>query len=194
MGVADFGDFPVAGLPADIPEVVVIPPGEARIMSLDGQTLFGPYPVLGDGSGGPPTIGDFDNDGQAEFALASKGAYQVFDLECAADPLPEKCSQAGILWWEVSQDYSSSKTGSSIFDFEGDGKAEAVYADECFVRVYDGATGEVLFSRSRTSCTWNENPVIADTDGDFKAEIVVGSNTNCAISCPSLDPVYRART
>ena len=191
VAVADFGDFPVDGLPAQIPEVVVISPGKARLMRLDGSTIFGPYNLVGGGNGGPPTIGDFDNDGVPEFALASKGAYQVFDLECAASPLPAKCAQAGILWWRSSQDYSSSKTGSSIFDFEGDGQAEAIYADECFTRVYDGQTGEVLFSRSRSSCTWYENPVVADTDSDFRAEILVGSNTNCNVSCPSLDPVFK---
>ena len=191
VAVADFGDFPVDGLPAQIPEVVVISPGKARLMRVDGSTIFGPYNVIGGGTGGPPTIGDFDNDGVPEFALASKGAYQVFDLECAASPLPAKCAQAGVLWWRSSQDYSSSKTGSSIFDFEGDGQAEAIYADECFTRVYDGQTGEVLFSRSRSSCTWYENPVVADTDADFRAEILVGSNTNCNVSCPSLDPVFK---
>jgi hypothetical protein len=84
-----------------------------------------------------------------------------------------------VLWSRPSQDQSSNVTGSSIFDFEGDGIAEAVYADECFVRVYDGRTGDVLFSQSHSSCTWYENPVVADVDGDFNAEIVIGSNWNC---------------
>ncbi len=191
VAVADFGDFPVAGLPAGIPEVVVASPGQVRVMRLDGVTVFGPYPVAGGGDGGPPTVGDFDNDGSPEVALASKGAYQVFDLECAADPLPAFCESGGRRWSRVSQDYSSSRTGSSVFDFEGDGKAEGVYADECFLRVYEGATGEVLYSRPRSSCTWNENPVIADVDGDYRSEILVGSNENCEITCPGVDPVYK---
>ena len=58
-------------------------------------------------------------------------------------------------------------------------RAEVVYGDECFTRVYDGLTGKVLYSRYRTSCTWYENPVIADVDADFNAEIVSTSNTNC---------------
>ena len=41
-------------------------------------------------------------------------------------------------------------------------KDYAVYGDECFTRVYDGVTGKVLYSRFRTSCTWYENPVVAD--------------------------------
>ena len=72
-------------------------------------------------------------------------------------------------------------------------RQEVVYADECFARVYDGASGEVLFSQHHSSCTWYENPVVADVDGDFRAEIVVGSNFNCGsasegIRCPGVGP------
>ena len=178
VAIADFGDFPVEGVPQPAPEVAVVSEGTARIMDLSGKTLFGPYNIQGGGTGAPPTIGDFDQDGVPEFALAAKGAYQVFDLDCAPQPLPEFCTSPGIRWWRTSQDFSSSITGSSV------------YADECFLRVYDGDSGNVVFSRSRSSCTWNENPIIADTDADFRAEIIVGSNTNCDISCPALDPVF----
>jgi hypothetical protein len=37
----------------------------------------------------------------------------------------------------------------------------------------------VLFSQYHSSCTWLENPVVADVDGDFRAELVVPSNTAC---------------
>ncbi len=122
-------------------------------------------------------------------AAAGKGAYTVFDPECV-EPLPAGCTSVGVRWTRPSQDYSSSVTGSSVFDFEGDGTAEAVYGDECFTRVYDGLTGQVLSSGPRSSCTWHENPIVADVDGDFRSEIVVGSNTNCGIGCPALDPIH----
>jgi hypothetical protein len=64
-------------------------------------------------------------------------------------------------------------TGSSVFDFNGDGQAEVVYRDECFVRVYDGKTGKVLYSSPASSGTGFEYPIIADVDGDFATEIVV---------------------
>jgi len=32
--------------------------------------------------------------------------------------------------------------------------------------------------------------VIADVDADFNAEIVTTSNTNCAIACPEIDPIF----
>jgi hypothetical protein len=39
----------------------------------------------------------------------------------------------------------------------------------------------------RSSCTWYENPIVADVNGDFKSELVVPSNANCdiGIACTS---------
>jgi hypothetical protein len=47
-----------------------------------------------------------------------------------------------------------------------------------------------LFSQHHTSCTWYEYPVIADTDGDLRSEIVIPSNSNCAVTCPAVDPIH----
>lgn len=197
--VADFGTFgpdPSADDRATldgIAEVVAIARGTATVYAVDGRILFGPLALPGTGFGGAPTIADFDGDGRAEFAAANGTAYSVFDLDCTDPPDPSTCptmSTDGVLWSQPSQDKSSNRTGSSVFDFEGDGIAEVVYADECFTRVYDGRNGDVVYSRYRTSCTWYENPVIADTDADFGAEIVVGSNTNCRVTCPAVDPIF----
>jgi hypothetical protein len=180
--IADFGDFPGDNeWPPETPEVAVIRSGAARVQTLDGTVVFGPVSLPGGGTGGPPTIGDFDGDGRPELASAGANAYSVFDLDCVGTPvgLCATGSTDGVLWSQPSQDQTSNVTGSSIFDFEGDGRAEAVYGDECFIRVYDGPTGDVLFSQARSSCTWYENPVIADLDGDFNAEIVIGDNYNC---------------
>jgi hypothetical protein len=182
VAIADFGAFPgTNSWPATTPEVVVISSGAARVQTLDGSIVFGPVTLPGGGTGGPPTIGDFDGDGRAECASAGASAYSVFDLDCMGTAVGA-CgtgSTTGVLWSQRSQDQSSNVTGSSIFDFEADGRAEAVYGDECFVRVYDGRNGTVLFSQSRSSCTWYENPVVADVDGDYNAEIVIGDNWNC---------------
>ena len=196
VAIADFGAFPGGmGWAETAPEVVVITPGSARVQTLDGVTVFGPIAIPGGGSGGPPTVADFDGDGRPELATAGALQYVVFDLDCNGAPLGECASGRtdGIAWLRPSQDESSNVTGSSVFDFEGDGRAEAVYGDECFVRVYDGETGTVIFSQYRSSCTWYENPVVADVDGDFNAEIVIGNNFNCGdassgIACRNLEP------
>lgn len=190
VAVADFGTYGANPAADDrtkldgVAEIAVISTGTVRVQTIAGRVVFGPTTIPGGGQGGPPTIGDFDKDGRAEIAAASKDSYNVFDPDCGATPVKTSCptlATTGILWSKTSQDHSSNVTGSSIFDFEGDGAAEAIYSDECFTRVYDGKSGEVLYSQWRTSCTWYENPIVADVDGDFNSELVVPSNTNCVI-------------
>ncbi len=192
-GFADFGTPGVDPASFDAKtldgraEIVSVTGGLVELYTLEGQLLFSAVTDLG--SGGPPTIGDFDNDGFPEIASAGGKAFSIYDLDCAqAGP---GCIAPWIRWTQPSQDASSQNTGSSIFDFEGDGAAEAVYADECFLRVYEGVSGEVLYSAFRTSCTWYENPVIGDPDYDQNTEVLVGSNDNCAVMCPAIDPIHR---
>lgn len=180
------------------------------------------------GHGGPPTASDFDGDGYPEFAAAANAYYTIYDPDCdgvtangqtsptaGATRPGGKCTRPdymyaaphvggpvalskGILWAQPSHDFSSSETGSSIFDFNGDGTGEAVYRDECYLRVYDGPTGNVIFSAPASSGTGQENPVICDEDGDFATEIVVARATNGpglgtgAGDCPGTDPLAPA--
>lgn len=199
VAVADMGNFPVAALGnQDGPEIVVISSGYARVQTIEGTIVFGPLALPGGGSGGPPTVADFDGDGQREFATAGGGQYIVFDFDCLVGGDPAGCNGqspgTGVLWTQPSQDLSSNVTGSSVFDFDADGAAEAVYADECFLRIYEGATGTVLYSAARSSGTTYENPVIADVDGDYRTEIVSAVNDYGALSCPAFDPLLTTST
>ena len=69
--------------------------------------------------------------------------YYVISPDCVKTPAPAKCKGpgSGVLWTSSTQDTSSPRTGSSVFDFNSDGKPEAVYRDECWLRVYNGADG-----------------------------------------------------
>ncbi len=195
VAVADFGDF---GDGEGIAEIVGVGGGRIMISRITGERIFGPFdlprPMEGSfgGSGGPPVVADLDGDGVPEVGVAGAISYTAYDMECDADPLPAGCSERGVRWQQPSQDLSSQATGSSVFDFEGDGRAEVVYADECFLRVYDGVDGRVKFSVARSSNTLSEYPVIADVDGDFNSEIVVGSNRIAFSSnCPDAhDPLF----
>ena len=156
--------------------------GVVRIYTLEGEPLLNNVmppgakcsggQALGE-RGGPPTIGDFDGDGMPELASAGAFAYRVFDLGCASGTGCKDAAKS-ILWESPTQDCTSGMTGSTIFDFEGDGTAEAIYADECFVRVYNGKTGDVLFSTYRNSATWWEQPVVADPDNSDRSKIIFG--------------------
>jgi hypothetical protein len=136
--------------------------------------IFGPMPVTG-GWGGPPTVADFDGDGTPDFGSAGGMNYFVFSMKCWPNG-GIGCAAPGILWQKTTHDNSSGGTGSSVFDFNGDGKAEVVYRDECFFRVIDGTTGKTDFAQQITSGTCLENPVIADVDSDGHADVVVPSD------------------
>ncbi|HYG69971.1 MAG TPA: VCBS repeat-containing protein [Anaeromyxobacteraceae bacterium] len=164
--VADFGGD-------GHPEIVVVAAGAVRIHDWKGALIWGPVALPGGGAGGPPTIADFDGDGKPEIGVASRSTYSVLK-PFAANP---------VVWSRPTQDHSD-VTGSSVFDFENDGKAEVVYGDECYTRVYDGASGTSLFEAENPSCTTHENPVIADVDRDGRAEIVVATNAVCNYTCP----------
>ncbi|MFH1434316.1 MAG: VCBS repeat-containing protein [Pseudomonadota bacterium] len=168
-------------------EIVSISSGSLYVLAaLDGAILMSsPIPTpgidacLSENRGGAPTIADFDNDGEPEIAAAGCGFYTVYDLACTPEGDPALCPSGrldGILWSMETRDYSSSATGSSVFDFEADGKAEVLYNDECHLRAYEGSTGRVIFEVANSSRTGTEYPVIADVDGDGSAEIVVGAN------------------
>ncbi len=117
------------------------------------------------GGGGPPTVADFDADDQPEVGVAGAYYYSVIETD------------GSVRWSMPVQDYSSSVTGSSVFDFEGDGASEVVYADEVTLWVYDGASGAVeLALDGHASGTLYEYPLIVDVDNDGSSEIVLASN------------------
>jgi hypothetical protein len=200
VAVGEFGMFPLMSQGgADGPEVVVISAGTARVQTIEGTVVFGPFPIPGGGTGGPPTVSDFDGDGRAEFATAGGSRYVVFDLDCVMGGNAMNCNgmnqTTGVLWAQPSQDASSNVTGSSVFDFDADGRAEAVYGDECYLRVYEGRTGRVVYSVARSSGTAYENPIVADVDGDFRSEIVTTVNDYAGVlGCPARDPLRMATT
>lgn len=173
---AGYGDL--MGLKKDDPhpQIVVVSHGYMRIHDWTGGLLVGPQPLPADlncgdaNQGGAPTIADFDGDGLPEVGIAGQGGYLVWK--------PGK----GFIWRTKTRDCSSN-TGSSVFDFEGKGEAKVVYGDECYMRIFDGATGKTLIQEKNLSCTAYEMPIVADTDGTGRAKIVIPSNALCDAPC-----------
>lgn len=126
------------------------------------------YPI-----GGPPTIANFDSDANLEIAVAGSDFYSVIKPDFV-----KGSNGTDYLWQQPTNDRSSRQTGSSLFDFEGDGKAEVLYADECYFRIYDSETGRVRFEIENTSATIFEYPLVVDVDGDGRSEIVLSSNNS----------------
>lgn len=125
--------------------------------------------------GGPPTISDFDNDGIPDVGIATMYYYNVVngnpDLVGAANTNTKR-----MLWATKSKDESSFTTGSSVFDFNGDGQGEAVFADEYTLYMADGQTGKKYYlAKNHQSPTLREYPIVVDVDNDNHAEIIVAS-------------------
>ncbi len=158
-GYPAVADFDLDG----VPEIVVVSDAEVHTHnSSDGALLW--KTAIPGGKGGPPTIADYDGDGLPEVGIAGLSKYSVFDTDGA------------VLWTRDTQDASSGITGSSVYDFEGDGVADVVYADEINLYVFSGTDGatKLLFT-DHNSGTRLEYPVIADVDNDGQVEIVVVS-------------------
>lgn len=181
-GYPAIGDLDADGQP----ELVVISAGTARVHDAVTGTVLASADMPGVGNGGPPTIADFDGDGVRDFASAVGDSYTIFSY--VSQPSPE----IGVIWSVPTLDISSSQTGSSVFDFEGDGSSEVLYNDECYLRVYGGKDGEVLFETASSSGTASLYPVAVDVDGDNNTELLVASDDKYQIAgmtpgCPNYD-------
>jgi hypothetical protein len=137
-----------------VPEIIVVSDANVRAQqSSDGAVLWST--AIPGGKGGPPTVADFDGDGLPEVGIAGSGQYSVFDTD------------GSVLWSRPTQDNSSGITGSSVYDFEGDGVADVVYADEINLYVFSGLDGATkLEFADHNSGTRLEYPIVADVDND----------------------------
>ena len=156
------------------PKLVCVGAGKVSVYSNKGDLVWqNNIPVgaayyadrFGKVGGGAPNIGDFNGDGKLDIGVAAGDFYVVYK------------NDGKELWRQPTADNSSMSTGSTLFDFNGDGKVEVIYNDEVKLRIYDGATGSVLWETANPSGTLFEYPLIVNVDDDASAEIVVSSPT-----------------
>lgn len=169
--------------------VIPINKERAKIETFNGMTADcdqTPNSWVCNAWGGPPTIADFDGDGKRDIGLASTWYYVVYRNDLS------------ILWQDGNiTDFSSGRTGSSVFDFEGDGISEVVYRDELNLRIYSGpgdnGKPKILYETSSTSATVTEYPLIVDVDNDGNTEIVMVSNEGVTAYRDTADNWVRTR-
>ena len=170
-------DYDPNGLPrctqiAELPNAPVDDPDVAAQMPLHPNC-----DLTSKSFGGPATIADFDGDGDNEIAVAGACWYSVYHFDESNGHRFERFAMS------PTKDWSSASTGSTVFDFNGDGAAEVVFSDEEAVYVWgvDDSAGlapwerlvPYLIDAEHKSWTIHEYPIVADIDGDGKAEILV---------------------
>jgi hypothetical protein len=152
----------------DAPELYVQHDGAHAVFEHDGSLLAvcptSPVDVSG-GGGYPVAIQDLDGDGQAELLFSALDRLNVLRVDAGT------CTLA----WSGKIDASDGLSSGTAFDLLGDGRAEAIYADQSQLRIYSDA-GAVVYQTSRTARENVANPIVADVDGDGAGEIVVVSS------------------
>ena len=172
----------VANLDADPePEVLITNLNGLSLLNHDGSVIYQDQRPTGDGIGfttwlRPSTVHDFDGDGKSEYATSSANNYTTYK------------PQGPVILWKAAVSDQSGIAAGTAFDFLGDGVAEAMYADEQFMFIFDG-TGQVLLQIPRTSGTLSEYPIVADIDNDGSAEIVVVSCMYMGVPSPTVQVI-----
>ena len=154
FSVAGIGHPSVANLDDDPePEVLIAGFDGLTILEHDGTPVLVKQKPTGDPSWWrPAAVHDIDGNGAPEILASSNNHYAVYRTDLS------------IVWTTDVSDGSGFAAGTA-FDFLGSGKAEAMYADETSLYVYD-VEGVTLLSTPRSSWTQAENPVVADVDND----------------------------
>ncbi|MEQ8713440.1 MAG: tandem-95 repeat protein [Cyclobacteriaceae bacterium] len=152
-------------------DIIVVSAGHVYAWNPRTESQLGYIDLTGTSNGGRANVGDFDNDGQVEIGVAGRNYYFMLEYDAGGE------FQIGWLKGDGTAgggiDDGSQRTGSTLFDFEGDGRNEVVYSEEEKLFIFDGVTGDILASVTSQSGTRTDYPLVADVNADGQSEIIV---------------------
>ncbi|MFN0015499.1 MAG: FG-GAP-like repeat-containing protein [Saprospiraceae bacterium] len=171
------------------------------VWNKNGLLQFLPYPAGNQRSGSLACVANLFDDRTAGFAqdfpeIVVCNAYNLncFNLQAAT------LTPAAPYWWTLPTTDYSGFTGSTVYDFNGDGLFELVYRDENHLRIlYGGAapfppgvdTERNWYRLPCGSITSDEYAIVADVDNDGETEIAVTGYPFSGYNSPASD--YRGR-
>ena len=134
----------------------------------DGQTssILGNFPSPDGLIGARVCIGNVDDDPQPEAVYKTLEYLYVVDNDFT------------LIWQASIDENGTGMTPATLFDFDGDGKMEVIHRDENSLEVYSGNSGVLLDEYTCYSITGYEVVIIADANGDGKADIITTCNTS----------------
>jgi hypothetical protein len=134
---------------------------------------------------GPPTVADFDGDGEPEIAISVGRQLNASATSTdASQVMMGVYERDGSLKWRrnmltVEGALGHGTSPATAFDFDGDGAAEIVYQSSQKLIILNGQDGTTLyeFGVGTNGIAAYANPIIADVDNDGVAEIIVPNNS-----------------
>jgi len=138
---------------------IVVSNRRVYVWDLQTNNQIGGTYLTPSGIGGRPNVADFDNDDTLEIGLAANSIYIVLENDMSVK-------------WSIPTTDGSSRTGSTVFDFEGDGNAEVVYRDEDTLYILNGTSGAIISREPCVSGTRTDYPLVVDVNNDGQAEVV----------------------
>jgi hypothetical protein len=159
-----YASFPLLVQADEDPEAEIAIAAEVfAVLDTDGSTLF-ESPPFGGGisAAGPPCAGDFDGDGVMEvaFPMYYDHGFIAYELD-------------GAVMWATPAPWRTQDAGCAAYDFDGDGTMEIAYAADEDFYIYDGKTGDTLYTYTEhANDTIIEYPTIADVDRDGHADLL----------------------
>ncbi len=179
------------------PMVYVYDPYTAQQLGTSFVVRSGSVGSKSSARAGRCNVADFDNDGFVEIGLAGLHTYVVIEYNQSLNTLETKWRKDGDGSNDGTQIYDASQmTGSTLFDFEGDGNAEVVYSDEHNLYIWRGSDGTELAKVTSGSGTRTDYPLVADADDDGQAEIIISAQSNAGSGNSGGDDyiaVYRSK-